>query len=100
MTFRMLNAAAARAHGADPLTDYRTRLALEQSRAAELRAQDRAEQSSLLNPPGVRIRAWEKVHGVRLPTDPAHPILPAVARTTDLTLDQVHEEQRNRAGPR
>jgi hypothetical protein len=81
----------------EPINDYRSRLALEQFRAAEQRQRDMAEQSSTLNSPDVRIRAWEKVHGVRLPADPAHPVLDSVATATDLTLEQVHAEQRKRA---
>lgn len=78
------------------INDYRSRLALEQFRAAERRQQEMAEQSSTLNPPEVRIRAWERVHGVRLPADPAHPVLRVVASATELTLAQVQEEQRKR----
>ena len=79
------------------LTDYRSRLALEQFQAAERRQGELAEQSSALNAPGVRIRAWEKTHGLRLPADLAHPVLRAVAASTNLTLEQVQEEQRRRS---
>jgi hypothetical protein len=81
----------------EPINDYRSRLALEQFRAAEQRQREMAEQSSTLNSPEMRIRAWEKVHGVRLPVSPAHPVLDSVATATDLTLEQVHAEQRKRA---
>jgi hypothetical protein len=30
----------------------------------------------------VRIRAWEKVHGLRMPADSAHPILEVIAGDT------------------
>ena len=70
--------------------------------AEETRAQERksylAQQRSELNPPEVRIRAWEKVHGLRLPSDSGHPILDVIAVGTRLTLAQVHAEQRARAG--
>ncbi len=56
-----------------------------------------AEQSSVVNPPDVRIRAWEKVHALRMPGDAAHPILDVIAHGTGLTLEQVREEQRVRA---
>jgi hypothetical protein len=81
------------------IKDYRSRLALEQFRAEERRQAEMAEQSSTLNSPEVRIRAWEKVHGVRLPVDPAHPVLVVVASATELTLEQVQEEQRRRTVP-
>ena len=59
-----------------------------------------AEQRSDRNPPDVRIRIWEKLHGLRLPKDAAHPILEVIAISTRLTLDEVREEQRARLAPR
>ena len=73
-------------------------LAHEESERAEKRRQELAEQRSDLNSPDVRIRAWEKIHQLRLPSDPAHPVLYVVAVSTGLTLAQVREEQRSRAG--
>jgi hypothetical protein len=81
------------------MTDYRSRLALEQFQAAERRERELAEQSSALNAPEVRIRAWEQAHGLKLPRDAAHPVLSVVAAVTHLTLEQVHEEQRRRSAP-
>jgi hypothetical protein len=52
-----------------------------------------AEQRSIENPPDVRIRAWEKAHALRLPSDPGHPVLRLVATCTGLTIAQVQEEQ-------
>ena len=79
------------------ITDYRSRIALERFQAAERRHQRLAEQSSARNTPEMRIRIWEDVHGLRLPKDPSHPVLRAVASATELTLEQVHEEQRQRS---
>jgi hypothetical protein len=59
-----------------------------------------AEQSSNVNTPEVRVRAWERAHALRLPQDPAHPVLRSIARSTGLTLAQVQEEQRARRGAR
>jgi hypothetical protein len=73
------------------------RLAQEANERAEKRRQELAEQRSDLNPPDVRIRTWEKLHQLRLPVDPAHPILDVIAISTRLTLEQVREEQRTRA---
>jgi hypothetical protein len=71
---------------------------------AELRLQERlqvlAEQNSMVNPPDVRIRAWEKAHALRLPSDPGHPVLNAIALSTGLTIAQVQEEQRARVALR
>jgi hypothetical protein len=73
------------------------RLAHEEFERAEKRRQELAEQRSELNSPDVRIRTWEKVHQLRLPSDPAHPILDLVAIDTRLTLAKVREEQQARA---
>jgi hypothetical protein len=79
------------------VSTFAERLLLEERERAHQRHLDRAEQISDLNSPEIRIRAWEKLHGLRLPSDPAHPVLDVVAVSTRLTLDQVHEEQRARA---
>ncbi len=78
------------------IKDHRERLAFEQHQQAERRRQELSEQSSSLNTPPERIRLWEKVHGLRLPRDPSHPVLDVVAAATGLTLTQVREEQQSR----
>ena len=71
---------------------------------AEERLQQRqlalAEQCSVDNSPDVRIRAWEKAHALRLPSDPAHPVLRAIATSTGLTVAQVRQEQSARLARR
>lgn len=73
------------------------RAAHEEQERAERKRRELAEQRSDANPPSVRIRTWERLHGLRLPADPAHPILDLVAVSTRLTLAQVLEEQSARA---
>jgi hypothetical protein len=73
------------------------RLAHEEFERAEKRRRDLAEQRSELNPPAVRIRTWERVHQLRLPADPTHPILDVIALSTGLTLVEVRQEQGTRA---
>ena len=63
------------------------RLAHEEYERAEKRRLELAEQRSDLNPPDVRIRTWERIHALRLPSDPAHPILDVIAVSTRLTLE-------------
>jgi hypothetical protein len=77
---------------------YRARSELEEEERAHQRRLELAEQHSELNPPDVRIRAWEKVHGLRLPANLAHPILGVIAVGTRLTLAEVQAEQLARAG--
>ena len=76
------------------------RLAREEYERSEKRRQELAQQRSDLNPPHVRIRTWESVHQLRMPSDPAHPILDVIAASTRLTLEEVREEQRMRAARR
>lgn len=80
----------------DLIRTHAERLALEENERAQKRLLDLAEQKSIMNPPDVRIRAWEKVHALRLPRDPEHPVLYVVAMSTGLTLAQVQQEQRAR----
>jgi len=84
-------------HTVDLVRTAAERLAHEEHERAEKRRQELHEQRSELNPPDVRIRTWEKVHQLRLPADPSHPILDVIAISTRLTLADVREEQRMRA---
>jgi len=84
----------------DPIKTAAERLAHEEYERIEKRRQELAEQCSNLNPPDVRIRMWEKVHQLRLPSNPTHPILDVIAVSTRLTLAEVREEQRARAANR
>lgn len=80
----------------DVMKDHRERVALEAAEAAERHRQEIAEQSSALNSAEMRIRAWERVHGVRLPESATHPVLAVAAADTHLTLEEIREEQRRR----
>ena len=68
-----------------------------QLEAAERRERALIDQRSPDNAPDRRVAIWEKLHQVRLPKDPAHPILVLVAQQTALKLDDVLEVQRQRA---
>jgi hypothetical protein len=89
-----------RVAGDELLSDYRERRALEESERAEKKRLDSAEQYSTLNSADLRIRAWEKVHQLRMPSDPSHPALAAIATATQLTLEDVRNEQRLRVARR
>jgi hypothetical protein len=78
------------------MADYRARLAHEHAEALERRQAELAEQVSIRNAPGERIKIWERLHGLPLPRDPTHNLLSVIAAATDLELEQVHEEQRLR----
>jgi hypothetical protein len=91
----LVNDTSHRAAG-DLINDYRARRAFEEEERAQRRRIQLEEQRSDLNPPDVRIRAWEKVHGLRMPADASHPILEVIAGDTRLTLVEVHGEQQAR----
>ena len=55
------------------------------------------EQHADTNSPEVRIRAWERMHELNMPSGPDHPVLDVIAVDTRLELAAVQEEQRLRA---
>ena len=84
----------------DIIREHRARVAVEAADRVEKRRAEQAEQCESSSAPDRRIRVWEKVHGLRLPLDAAHPILAVVATETHLTVAEVQEEQRARRAPR
>jgi hypothetical protein len=87
----------AKSGGNEVLLDYRERRALEALERAAAKRQDCAEQCSAENSAEMRIRAWEKVHQLRMPAGPRHPVLQAIAAATQLSLAEVQHEQQLRA---
>lgn len=79
--------------------EYRTRLAEERVAAEERRRTELLDLRETTHEPASRIRAWERTHGLTLPRVESHPVLTAVAAATNLTLEQVQEEQRRRLMP-
>jgi hypothetical protein len=86
--------------GDEVLLDYRQRLALETREREALKRHDDAEQRSVENSADARIRAWEKVHQLRMPSTPLHPVLLVIAAATQLSLDEVLYEQQLRTARR
>ena len=84
-------------NSADPIADYQAHILREQREGAERSQWERGEQSSDLNAPAERIRAWERLHRLTLPRGSAHSVLSVVAEATHLTLEQVREEQQRRS---
>ena len=84
--------------GEETLIDFRRRRELDEEARVERKRLDVAEQTSSLNVASVRIRAWELVHALRMPSSAEHPILELIAVTTQLSLADVRAEQRVRSG--
>jgi hypothetical protein len=75
------------------MADHRARVLLEEEERARNRQLQLEIQRSNMNPPDMRIRAWEKVHALCLPAIDTHPILIVIANDTGLTLKDVQEVQ-------
>jgi len=89
-----------RSSGNEILLDYRERRALEALEREAVKRQDHAEQCAVQNSAGMRIRAWEKVHQLRMPSTPFHPVLQIIAAATQLSLAEVQDEQQLRTAGR
>jgi hypothetical protein len=76
---------------------YRKRLGLFEAEAAERRRRQVDEQCSPLNTPSIRIRAWERLHRIVLPSDSRHRLIGVIAANTGLSTDEVRAEQQVRA---
>jgi hypothetical protein len=75
------------------MADHRAQVLLEEEERARNRQLQLEIQRSNIHPPDMRIRAWEKGHGLRLPAIGTHPILIVIANDTGLTLKDVQEVQ-------
>ncbi|MBL8224395.1 MAG: hypothetical protein JNM50_03605 [Chromatiales bacterium] len=81
----------------EDLTDFRTRVRAAQAAQVAERTREIAEQSSSIHAPGRRIRLWERLHHTLLPTQADHGLVSLIARATNLSVDDVHDEQQRRA---
>jgi hypothetical protein len=84
----------------DIMRDHRARVAIEEETRIVRRREAQAEQCESSTAPAARIRAWEKLHELRLPSDAAHPIVTIIALATHLTVAEVWQEQQARAATR
>lgn len=72
-------------------------LAAEAADRAVRRRIELEELRSELKSPEQRILEWERVHQLRLPLKPDHPILDVIAIETRLTMEQVQAVQKQAA---
>jgi hypothetical protein len=77
--------------------EYRDKVLHEQAEAQQRRHRDLLEQTSIQHPAEIRIRIWEQLHQMDLPRDPAHSLIAVIASQTDLSVEQIGNEQRRRA---
>ena len=98
--FNFLNSSAYSSQQSELLRTHAEMLAAEAEANAARRRVELEELCSDLMTPEERIRAWERVHGLKLPRDPKHRILGAIALRTRLTLEQVQAVQHDDAARR
>lgn len=82
--------------GGDFAKEHRSRVALATEELQRKRTREAAVQTDENLSPQERIRAWERIHELRLPTDPTHPLVRFIARVTGLGVPAVHDEQQRR----
>jgi hypothetical protein len=80
----------------DVMREHRARVAIEEETRVAKRLAAQAEQCESSTAPEARIRAWEKLHELRLPSDAAHPIISIIALATHLTVAEVWQVQQAR----
>ena len=85
--------------GAMNVSDRRAAVQREEAERAAERKEQIASQSSPLNTPEDRIRIWERLHALALPRSATHRLVRVIATQTELSVQQVQEEQRRRAAP-
>jgi hypothetical protein len=77
--------------------EYRLKVQQQERERAALRASELATQMSPVRAAEERIRIWERLHGLRLPSTSAHALVRVVAMQTHLTVGEVQAEQRRRS---
>lgn len=77
--------------------EFRLRVERVQQERAALRESELEAQASPVKDARERIEIWERLHALRLPRASNHLLLAVIAKQTQLTLGQVHEEQVRRA---
>ena len=84
----------------DALTDDRKRREFEQHERDRVRALQYEELRSEFSSTEVRVRAWEKLHGLRLPMSSSHPVLHVISAATGIPIAALHDEQQARRAAR
>ena len=81
----------------DP-AEHRRRVRQAADDRAAQRDSELQSQASPMKAPHERIGIWERLHFLSLPQTSGHALVRVIARQTQLTVGQVHEEQLRRAG--
>ena len=82
--------------GSGSVAERRAQIEQEESALRAERQLQLLEQRSTLNSAHQRICLWEKLHRLHLPSNVNHKLLAVIAKETELSLDDVHQEQARR----
>jgi hypothetical protein len=77
--------------------EHRLRVQRAAEERAAVRSGELAAQASPMNDVEERIRIWERLHALRLPSGADHVLVKVIAAQTRSTVGQVHKEQQRRA---
>ncbi len=80
---------------ADP-AERRAAIQLAEQERAQSRNRELESQTAMHIAPDERIRIWERLHALRLPTSASHPLMALIATQTNLTLRDLRDEQERR----
>ncbi len=67
--------------------------------AREQRRKELSEQVAVHHTPEQRIEIWERLHELKLPKKPNHPLIRIIALDTELTIEAIRDEQHRRRTP-
>jgi hypothetical protein len=84
--------------GPTTAAEHRLKVQQEDRERAAMRASELAAQISPAKGAEERIRIWERLHWLRLPSASAHALVKVVAMQTHLTVGEVQAEQLRRSG--
>ena len=85
---------------AGTVAEFRLQVQKAEQERVVLRDSELEAQSSPAKTSRERIEVWERLHALRLPRASNHLLLAVIAKQTQLTLGEVHEEQIRRAAVR
>ena len=77
-------------------TERRAAIQAERQSKAAARKIELEQLASETRTPAERIDSWERMHELRLPDSPEHPLVRVIAAATALTMDEIRAEQHAR----
>jgi hypothetical protein len=83
---------------ADP-AERRAAVQLAEQERAQSRSRELESQTATHIAPDERIRIWERLHALRLPTSASHPLMALIAAQTNLSVGELRDEQERRRSP-